>query len=79
MQEGGFYSAEDADSFPVEGAKHKEEGAFCVWTSEEIKTLLSEVVPSGPANVTLADLFSYHYGVEEHGNVDPSKVRGEAK
>ncbi|CAG8514178.1 10587_t:CDS:10, partial [Scutellospora calospora] len=30
--EGGFYSAEDADSYPVEGAKHKlGEGAFCVW------------------------------------------------
>ena len=39
--EGGFYSAEDADSFPREGATEKREGAFYVWTQEEIDHLLT--------------------------------------
>ncbi|XP_071476407.1 spermatogenesis-associated protein 20-like [Diadema antillarum] len=68
-QAGGFYSAEDADSLPTHDAKHKKEGAFCVWTDEEIGTLLSETVEeSGP--VTLADVFRSHYGVKAGGNVD---------
>ena len=36
LQSGGFYSAEDTDSFAVEGADQKKEGAFCVWTQDEI-------------------------------------------
>ena len=43
---GGFYSAEDADSVPPEQAgqpgAHKSEGAFYIWTDEEIGTLLGE-------------------------------------
>lgn len=36
--EGGFYSAEDADSLPADqNAKKKREGAFCVWTYAELK------------------------------------------
>ena len=34
--EGGFYSAEDADSLPSEGAKEKKEGAFYVWERQEV-------------------------------------------
>lgn len=37
---GGFYSALDADSLNHEN--HLEEGAFYVWTKEELKTLLKE-------------------------------------
>ncbi|KAK7481023.1 hypothetical protein BaRGS_00027742 [Batillaria attramentaria] len=37
---GGFYSAEDADSFPTADAKEKKEGAFCVWTWSELHSLL---------------------------------------
>jgi len=52
--EGGFYSAEDADS---EGR----EGAFYLWSREEIESALGGA----------ADRFCRHYGVERHGNVRP--------
>jgi uncharacterized protein len=51
--EGGFYSAEDADS---EGR----EGAFYLWSREEIERAL------GPPD---AERFCRHYGVEQAGNV----------
>ncbi|MEF8797162.1 MAG: thioredoxin domain-containing protein [Salinivenus sp.] len=38
--EGGFYSAEDADSLTEDG--EREEGAFYVWTTDELRTLLDE-------------------------------------
>ncbi|CAG8654992.1 8293_t:CDS:10 [Gigaspora margarita] len=69
--EGGFYSAEDADSYPNEGAKHKLEGAFCVWEMSEIKEIL------GDKN---SEIFCWHYGVKPDGNVDPNKdIQGELK
>ena len=44
--EGGFYSAEDADSVPPERAgephPHKTEGAFYIWSDEEIGALLGD-------------------------------------
>ncbi len=68
--EGGFFSAQDADSLPgtqtgSSSEHHKEEGAFYVWKYEEIQTILSqEVFP----------IFGYLYGLEPGGNVvsDPS-------
>ena len=51
--EGGFYSAEDADS---EGR----EGAFYLWSREETEREL------GPSD---AERFCRHYGVEQSGNV----------
>lgn len=33
---GGFFSGEDADSLPTPDAEKKQEGAFCVWTYEEL-------------------------------------------
>ena len=58
---GGFYSAEDADSvIDPEEPGVKGEGAFYIWTAEEIRR---RVEP--PA----ADWFCYHYGVAETGNV----------
>lgn len=68
--EGGFYSAEDADSFPVEGESVKREGAFCVWTYEDIKNLLNQPVTSKP-KVNLSDIFCHHYSVKSEGNVNP--------
>ena len=59
--EGGFYSAEDADS--VIDAAHPEEkgeGAFYVWAQAELEHRLGQ-----PA----ARWFEYRYGVEENGNV----------
>lgn len=58
---GGFYGAEDADSYPYEGASHKREGAFCVWEYNEIANLLGED----------AEVFCYHYNVRQQGNVPP--------
>jgi len=58
---GGFYSAEDADSV-IDSAEpdRKGEGAFYIWSSEEIR----ELIP-GPA----ADWFCHRFGVAEGGNV----------
>jgi uncharacterized protein YyaL (SSP411 family) len=58
--EGGFYSAEDADSLPAAGAEQKLEGAFYVWTQAEIDAALS------PEE---APVFRRTYGVEQQGNV----------
>ena len=74
-QDGGFYSAEDADSFPAAGSEHKKEGAFCVWTKEEITNILSDPLQTDSTK-TLADLFSFHYDVQEDGNVNPYQVCG---
>jgi uncharacterized protein YyaL (SSP411 family) len=62
--EGGFYSAEDADSPIVardgdSGHGKTAEGAFYVWTKQEIDDALGDEAPA----------FSFHYGVEENGNV----------
>lgn len=57
---GGFYSAEDADSsISHEHPEEHAEGAFYVWTHQEISNLL------GPD----ASVFIDYYGVEENGNV----------
>jgi len=66
---GGFYSAEDADSVVTHGSAEHAEGAFYVWTREEIKALL------GPED---AEIFGRHYGVEEEGNApEGSDPQGE--
>ncbi len=56
--EGGFYSAEDADSQKPESPDEKGEGAFYVWSAKEIRDALAND----------AAMFSFHYGVEESGN-----------
>ncbi|HLH20773.1 MAG TPA: thioredoxin domain-containing protein [Bryobacteraceae bacterium] len=59
--EGGFYSAEDADSvINPEEPEVKGEGAFYIWSAEEIRSLLPE---------PLAGWFCYRYGVADGGNV----------
>lgn len=67
---GGFFSAEDADSLPTSEAEHKQEGAFCVWTNEEIRELLTDKI-SDKSDKTLADLFCRHYTVRPGGNLAP--------
>jgi uncharacterized protein YyaL (SSP411 family) len=59
--DGGFYSAEDADSV-IDPAhpEEKGEGAFYIWTQSEI-----EAVAGQPA----AEWFCYRFGVEPEGNV----------
>jgi uncharacterized protein YyaL (SSP411 family) len=61
--EGGFYSAEDADSLPEPNASEKKEGAFYVWTQEAIDSALTP-------EESLA--FQRMYGVEQPGNVAPA-------
>ena len=59
--EGSFYSALDADSLNAEN--HLEEGAFYVWTKEELKELLGEDFD------LFAQVFNINdFGHWEHGN-----------
>ncbi|MCP4341387.1 MAG: thioredoxin domain-containing protein [Desulfobulbaceae bacterium] len=63
---GGFYSAEDADSEnPYNPGQHGE-GAFYLWTQEDIVKQLG---------TQAADIFNVSYGVKNDGNVaqDPMK------
>lgn len=65
--DGGFYAAEDADShdFRRGGEEHRE-GAFYLWTSQELRSTLGEAYVD----------FAASYGVLEDGNIpaalDPS-------
>ena len=40
--QGGFYSALDAESYVAQGSHEKEEGAYYVWTPEEVRDVLGE-------------------------------------
>jgi uncharacterized protein YyaL (SSP411 family) len=67
--DGGFYSAEDADSVPPERAReahpHKAEGAFYLWHAEEIDALTGED----------AAIVSRRFGIGPNGNapIDPQQ------
>lgn len=61
-KDGGFYSAEDADSFDAESGKNRE-GAVYVWRETELRQILGDDF----------GLFAYRFGVEREGNV-PSEV-----
>jgi uncharacterized protein len=59
--DGGFFSAEDADSvIDPENPHEKGEGAFYVWTAPELEEILG---------TQLVKMFGYRYGVEPDGNV----------
>jgi uncharacterized protein YyaL (SSP411 family) len=62
-KEGGFFSAEDADSPIVaagadRGHIETKEGVFYIWTKKEIDATLGDA----------AEIFDFHYGVQAHGN-----------
>jgi uncharacterized protein len=57
-KDGGFFSAEDADSLFEQGKPEHGEGAFCVWTEKQIDAALGDD----------SALFKFHYGVQAHGN-----------
>ena len=61
---GGFYSAEDADSLDKSTGKI-EEGAFAVWSDEEINHLFKS------SNWPIEDIkvFKYHYTILPRGNL----------
>jgi hypothetical protein len=67
---GGFYSAEDADSIPPEQAgqpdAHKVEGAFYVWSASELRDILGDD----------ASVFAERFGIEDGGNA-PADPQGE--
>ncbi len=67
---GGFYSAEDADSLPPEDAStpgaRKSEGAFYLWTSDEVEAVLGDD----------AALVRARFGIEARGNA-PFDPHGE--
>jgi hypothetical protein len=58
--EGGFYSAEDADSPDPENPAHSGEGAFYIWRQIEIQNLLGKD----------SALFCEYFGIEPEGNVE---------
>jgi uncharacterized protein len=68
--QGGFYSAEDADSVPPEHAgqpsAHKSEGAFYIWSDAEIAALLGDD----------AVIARRRFGIEPDGNA-PEDPQGE--
>src|SRR5262245_7065115 len=64
-KEGGFFSAEDADSPVVAPTRRDDpghsktaEGAFYIWTKKEIDEALGDA----------AEVFDFHYDVQGHGN-----------
>jgi uncharacterized protein YyaL (SSP411 family) len=60
--EGGFFSAEDADSLIPEGDDtRKAEGAFYVWTVNEVEALLDDEA---------AKVFAHRYGMLPGGNAE---------
>jgi uncharacterized protein len=67
---GGFFSAEDADSLPADEvdlpSAHKREGAFYVWSDNEIQALLGE-------DAAVARL---RFGIQPDGNA-PHDPQGE--
>ena len=66
--EGGFYSAEDAESaIDPDKPSEKEEGAFYVWEYSELESILT------PDETAVAELY---YGLRKNGNVssDPHGV-----
>ena len=74
--DGGFFSAEDADSVPPEEAAnphaHKTEGAFYLWTQAELDQLLG-----GPEDdARTAEIFKMRFGIRSDGNA-PEDPQGE--
>jgi hypothetical protein len=58
--EGGFYSAEDADSLEADSGTLKKEGAFYLWSAEELSETLGDK--------ELEAIVSFAYGVKTEGN-----------
>ena len=59
--QGGFYSAEDADSPVPANPANKAEGAFYLWHKAEIDQLLDDKT---------ARVFHFHYNTKEAGNIE---------
>jgi uncharacterized protein len=57
-KDGGFFSAEDADSLFEHGKPEHGEGAFYIWTEKQVDDALGND----------SAIFKYHFGVQPHGN-----------
>src|SRR6266436_1540015 len=57
-KDGGFFSAEDADSLFEHGKPEHGEGAFYVWTEKQVDAALGDD----------SSAFKFYYGVQPHGN-----------
>jgi uncharacterized protein YyaL (SSP411 family) len=60
--DGAFFSAEDADSALADGSGARAEGAFYVWSADELRRVLGREI---------GDLFAVHYGVPGSGALPP--------
>lgn len=58
---GGFHASEDADSLPTSTDHEKIEGAYYVWTSQELKDVIGGKE---------AEIASRYWNVQEGGNVE---------
>ncbi len=68
--EGAFYSARSADSLWERGRTEIGEGAFCLWAAKAVDAELGRE----------AAVFSFHYGVEQAGNIPTDQdIQGELK
>jgi uncharacterized protein YyaL (SSP411 family) len=65
-KDGGFYSAEDAESLQSGDSAKKEEGELYLWKKSAIEKLLEED----------AELFCFYFGIAKEGNAlyDPQKI-----
>ncbi|MBT8132858.1 MAG: thioredoxin domain-containing protein, partial [Gammaproteobacteria bacterium] len=61
--DGGYYSAQDADS---EGS----EGKFFVWHKEEISSLLNDYIKSNDIEPVVIDLFKQRFGLDKSDNFE---------
>jgi uncharacterized protein YyaL (SSP411 family) len=57
-KDGGFFSAEDADSLIEQGKPEHAEGAFYIWTEKQTDHTLGND----------SAIFKFHFGVQPHGN-----------
>lgn len=70
-KEGGFFSAQDADSFDPSG--HHAEGAYYVWSYHDFFEALG-------GHTMNADMAAMYFNVQEYGNVDSQfDIEGEFK
>ena len=72
--DGGRYSAEDADSLPTEGSDHAEEGAFYVWSPDQVAGALEDVGLADHSEEVCA-----HFDITAGGNFEgasiPNRIR----
>jgi len=68
-KEGGFFSAEDAESYTDNSRTQKSEGYFYMWEQDELKRIFSK---------SEFDIFNYTFGIKFEGNTinDPHSVFG---